>query len=93
MGLRLRPGGWGWVGVVAYVAVIDGLLIARKRETLSEVFGAALLHPWKRLPVLAVWAVLTAHLFAELMPEWLRVRFKKVDPISGLAKLVEFGVY
>lgn len=87
-----RAGGWGWVGLAVYIAAVDAWLIRTGRATLSEVFGCSLRHPLKRLPVMTVWVVITAHLFAELLPQALRSRFKNYDPIGWLARKIEAGV-
>lgn len=83
----LRPAGWCWVGLTAGVACADVVLIRKDQETMSEVLGEALRHPAKRGFLVSVWAVLTLHLFAELIPARLRSRLSHLDPIGFLADL------
>ena len=90
----IRPAGWAWIGLVAYVAVVDTILLRLHRKrglpycTLSEAFGDALKHPIKRFPLIFAWFLLTLHLFGCLIPE--RFNFlKKLDPIGYLARLLE----
>lgn len=53
---------------------------------MSTVFGDALSHPIKRWPVIGTWGLLTAHLFANLLP--IPEGIKKYDPIGWAAKLI-----
>lgn len=67
-----HPASYAWGGLVLYVIVADALLIKNRRLTMSAVFREARVHPRKRWPVTASWALLTAHLFTKT----------KYDPIS-----------
>ena len=86
---KLRPGAWAWAGLAAYVATTDAWLLRHGRETLSQVFGEALRHPIKRIPVIALWAIITLHLFSSLLPSGMRKRLQRVDPIGRLARALE----
>lgn len=87
--MRIRPGGWAWIGLAAYIVVADSWLIRRKRETMSVVFGDALRHPAKRMPVVVAWLIITLHLFAVFIPEGVRRRVSRLDPIGAAARLIE----
>lgn len=91
---RLRPAGWAWIGLAAYVVVIDSLLL-RKHKThglpycsMSEAFGDMLRHPAKRWPVTAVWTMLTLHLFGYFLPGppgyW-----SKFDPLTYVVRVID----
>ena len=84
---RIRPGGWAWIGLASGITITDIGLIVAKKETMSEIFGTALLHPIKRWPVIAAWSIVTLHLFGNLLPPFCRI-LKRLDPISGSAQLV-----
>lgn len=85
---KISPSGWGWVGLWGYVAIVDGLLIRYRQDSLSTGFGKSITHPRRRWPTIGIWAILTVHLFAALFPEALRAQWRKVDPIAALARLV-----
>lgn len=86
---RLRPGGRAWGELALFIAVRDVWLVRNGELSMSEVFGNALKHPIKRWPVIAVWVVVTLHLFGELLPPFLRRRLAPFDPIGALARLIE----
>jgi hypothetical protein len=68
----------GWVGLVAYVALTDAILIKTKSRTMSSAFRDAIHHPAKRWVVGASWVGLTVHLFTKT----------KYDPISIIGQLI-----
>lgn len=53
----------GWLGLVVYVVIADGYLIAKGRQTLSSAFAEAVRHPRRRWKVIVAWVYLTLHLF------------------------------
>lgn len=83
-----RSGVRAWGELALFIAARDAWLIRRGEPTMSEVFGVALRHPVKRWGVVALWVVITLHLFAELLPRGLRQALAPFDPIGGLARLV-----
>ena len=91
--MRLKPSGFAWVGLVAYVTVIDIVLLKMKQSkgypyrSMSEAFGEALKHPWKRWPIIISWFVLTLHLFGTFIPNKFQ-KLKKLDPIGWVANKV-----
>lgn len=87
--IRISPGGWGWIFLAVYVAFVDAWLIRHNKATLSEVFGYALEHPVRRLPVVSVWVFLTLHLFACFLPVRWRNRLGKYDPLHRAARWIE----
>ena len=87
--MSTKPGFWCWLGLSAYVVIADTFLIRSKNATMSEVFGIALAHPTKRRSMLIVWAVLTLHLFAELLPLKMRTFLKPFDPLGVLARSID----
>jgi hypothetical protein len=80
------------MGLAAYVAAIDSLLLVMKRHrgqpycSMSEGFGDALRHPIKRWPVIAVWSFLTVHLFGNSLPIPEPVR--RLDPLGAISRLI-----
>jgi hypothetical protein len=74
---------------VGYVVAADAYLLRRKQPTLSAVFGDILAHPVKRLPLSSMWAILTLHLFAVLLPDKTRSKLSRLDPIAILARKIE----
>jgi len=86
--VKLRPGGWAWVGLAGYVAIADTILIKSGKETMSTVFGDALKSPASRWPVILVWLIITLHLFGNYIPSWLKW-LRSFDPISGLAHVID----
>lgn len=85
--LKIRPGGWCWIGVAVGVFIADAVLIETKHATMSEVFGDALKHPHRRWPVILAWGVLSLHLFGNLLPR-IASPIKRLDPIGYLARLL-----
>jgi hypothetical protein len=101
----LRPGGWAWLGLVGSVVATDAYLIRRRKKaveagvvdperwaTMSVVFGDLLSDKWTRVPVVIVWASLTLHLFAVLIPAPIRERLGHFDAIGALARAIERAV-
>ena len=84
---KLRPGGWCWVGLAGSVTAADVLLIRFGKATMSEVFGDALKHPGRRWLVLSAWAVLTLHLFGNILPR-IAHPIKRFDPIGAVARII-----
>lgn len=91
--MRLRPSGWAWFGLASYVAVVDAILLRLKKThgepycSMSEGFGDALAHPAKRWPVIAIWSILTVHLFGHFIPQRLE-KIKSLDPLGFIARQV-----
>jgi len=91
--MKLKPSGYAWVGLVLYVTGVDIILLRLKKvrgfpyRSMSEAFGEALKHPWKRWPIIVSWIVLTLHLFGVFIPERFE-KFRKLDPIGFIANLV-----
>lgn len=78
-----RPvnGGWGWALLAGYIGLYDTWALTTGRETLSSAFGRAARHPVKRWPTLAVYLVITLHLFGRL-PGWL-------DPLHQYGRMFQ----
>jgi hypothetical protein len=97
MSRALRPAGMAWVGLAAYVTVIDVLLLRAKKNhgypycSMSESFGDALRHPWKRWPVITAWLVITLHLFGHFVPKRFEI-IKSLDPLGWIARKIAFEV-
>lgn len=91
--MKVRPSGVAWFGLVIYVSIIDIFLLKKKQVvgqpycSMSEAFGDALRHPRKRWPIIAIWGVLTVHLFGVLIPSKFDF-IKKLDPIGFLARKI-----
>jgi len=91
--MKLKPSGLAWVGLVVYVTIIDILLLKMKQikgnpyRSMSEAFGEALKHPWKRWPIIISWSVLTLHLFGTFIPDKFTA-LKRFDPIGFVANKV-----
>ncbi len=91
--VRLRPGGWAWVGLAFYVTIVDVVLIKLHQKhgqpytSMSEVFGDGVKHPINRWPLMLTWTLITLHLFGHLIPDRFSA-FKKLDPIGFLARLL-----
>lgn len=91
--MKLKPSGYAWLGLVIYVTCIDILLLRLKKRhgqpyrSMSEAFGEALKHPWKRWPIIVSWGVLTLHLFGVFIPDKFE-KFKNLDPIGFIANMV-----
>lgn len=84
--MKLRSGTKAWIGLTVYVIAADAALIRNRKETMSTVFGDALVHPLRRWPVILTWGILTAHLFSNLIP--LPESIKRYDPIGAAARLI-----
>lgn len=74
--MKRRPGGWGWIGLAAYVGIWD----AFAGETLSGAFGRAVEHPVKRWLVTLGVALTVAHLYKTL-PD-------SADPFHHIGRLI-----
>ena len=74
-----KGGGWGWLGLAAYVAIYDYWTIKTNRETLSSAFGRSMKHPVARIATVTITAHLLKHLLA---PNWL----SKIDPLRYVAE-------
>ncbi len=81
-GMRLRPGGWCWVGLGGGIVAADAILIWTDNPTMSQVFGQALEHPLRKWPVMFGAGVVVAHLFGRYIP----TRLHPFDPIGQLAR-------
>lgn len=90
--MGVRPSGYAWMGLAAYVAAVDILLLKAKKSrghpycSMSEGFGDALAHPIRRWLVIMVWAIVTLHLFGPVLPG--SDRLSKYDPIGRLARIL-----
>lgn len=91
---KLRPGTWGWVGLVGYVAAVDGYLIYRQARgrpeycTMSTSFKEALDRPWRRWQLLLSWFIVTVHLFPVVLP----AKYRKYEPIQFVGGVVSGAV-
>lgn len=68
---RLKTGERGWLGLLAYVIIIDSIawrnqMKGEDDETMSLSWGRWLQFPRSRAATGAAWALLTAHLFLSL---------------------------
>lgn len=88
MTMRIRPAAWGWAGLAAYIVAYERWLLQGERDTLTRVFGDALLDPRRRWPTVAVVVIIVLHLFSVLLPQRLRDLFAPYDPIGKLAKVL-----
>lgn len=64
---KLTTGEWGWVGLVPYIMMVDGLAWRRKDETMSAAFGRWISSPRGRAACGVGWAVLTTHLWYNMI--------------------------
>lgn len=84
--MRIRHGGWAWIGLTAYIIAVDAWLIRHNHDTMSIVFGDAILNPRKSKLIITLWVLITLHLFANILhipEEW-----TKYDPIGWLANRI-----
>lgn len=73
-GLDRKKIGFGsilWIGLAAYVLSTDSYALASGKETLSEAFGRAMMHPKRRWFVIVSWLLTTKHLFFRRFIPWL----------------------
>ncbi len=88
--MRARPAELGWLGLVAYVTVVDGLLIAGEKRgrdrycTMSTVFKEALDRPIVRWQLVAMWLIVTFHLFPIILPP----KWRAYEPMGLTARVV-----
>jgi hypothetical protein len=66
----MSPGSKAWIGLTGYVVVYDAWAAVTGNETLSSAFYRSFSHPVRRMPLLVLWAYLTAHLFHLLPERW-----------------------
>ena len=77
MAKKLLPAEWAWLGLVGYVSVVDGYLLATNKAPMTEVWRKALTHPVNRWLVIVAWLFTTKHLFfGNFLP--------KIDPFRSL---------
>lgn len=86
---NVRAGGLCWVLLAAIVLCMDYWLIRNGHDTMSIVFGDALVHPVRRFYVTAAWAVITAHLFSKLLDGHIPDSMSRFDPIGIAARQVK----
>jgi hypothetical protein len=67
------PAEIAWLGLVAYVSVADGLLLATGNAPMTDAWRKALKHPINRWVVVLAWFFTTKHLFFGNL-------FPKIDP-------------
>jgi hypothetical protein len=84
--VKIRAGGWAWIGLTGYVLAADTALIRNGRETMSTVFGDSITNPIRRWPVMAAWGLLTVHLFSKVLPGSDKLR--RVDPLGIAARAI-----
>jgi hypothetical protein len=66
-----------WLGLVAYVSVADGYLLATEKAPMTDAWRKALKHPVNRWVVILAWIFTTKHLFfGNILP--------KVDPFHAI---------
>lgn len=71
-----------WLGLAAYVFVVDVALGVTGHEYMTDAWRKALKHPVHRVLVIAAWGFTTKHLF-------FRNFLPKVDPFGAIAIAVE----
>jgi len=64
----------GWIGLAAFVIIYDVWAVLTEAETLTGGFIRWLRNPVTRGPLVAVWSIVTLHLF-DLLP-------RQIDPFS-----------
>lgn len=78
------PAELAWLGLVAYVSVVDSYLLATGREPMTKAWRNALQHPLNRWVVILAWFFTTKHLFfGDFLP--------KIDPfrvLTGMARIL-----
>lgn len=77
-----------WVGLAAYVLGVDIYALSTGRETLTEAFGRALIHPHRRWLVSVSWALTTKHLFFKRFLPWLDPFALIGLSLAGIDKLI-----
>jgi hypothetical protein len=63
-------GEWGWLILLAFVAIWDYNSIKGRTETLSTAYWHAVQSPLRKWPTIVMWAYLTAHLFHLIPDRW-----------------------
>ena len=82
MARKLTPGEYGWLGLVAYVSIADGILLAKRKEPMTDAWRRALSHTINRWVVIMAWAFTTKHLFfGNVMP--------KLDPFHAIVSIAK----
>lgn len=77
-----------WAGLAAYVLGVDIYALSTGRETLTEAFGRALVHPKRRWLVSVSWALTTKHLFFKRFLPWLDPFALIGLSLAGMNKLI-----
>lgn len=72
--LRLTEGDAAWLTLLVFIVAYDTWALFRGRETLSASFDRSLADPVRRPATIAVWAVLTTHLFDASVRRFLSTR-------------------
>lgn len=75
---RLIDGGWGWLLLALLVGWWDSA--PRRRESMSRAYYRAVRKPMLRWPVMATWAITSAHLFGFLP--------RKYDPFLWVGRTI-----
>lgn len=74
------PAEIAWLGLVTYVSVVDGYLLATGKAPMTDAWRRALKHPLNRWVVILAWIFTTKHLFfGNVLP--------KIDPFRALVYL------
>jgi len=71
------PAEIAWLGLVGYVSLVDGYLLATGKAPMTDAWRKALKHPMNRLLVILAWFFTTKHLFFGNL-------FPKIDPFRAL---------
>lgn len=71
------PAEIAWFGLVAYVSLADGLLLANDKAPMTDAWRKALKHPVNRWVVILAWIFTTKHLFFGSF-------FPKIDPFYSI---------
>lgn len=66
---NLTEGDCAWIVLASGIAAYDIWALATHKETLSQSYARALGSPARRLPTIALWVYLTAHLMQIIPPE------------------------
>ena len=71
------PAEIAWLGLVGYVSLVDGYLLATGKAPMTDAWRKALKHPMNRWLVILAWFFTTKHLFFGNL-------FPKIDPFRAL---------